>query len=58
MAGKKKAPNLETVLVPGEGFREKGLAFLLTFVAGFAGFSIIGAILLIVLLALGILPIV
>ena len=58
MAGKKKIMELETVLVPPESAKEKGLAFLLMLVAGFAGFSLLGAIVMIILLSLGILPVV
>lgn len=50
--------DLETVVVPGESAREKGLAFTLMLVAGFAGFSLLGAIITIILISLGILPVV
>ena len=53
---KTKSLELETVVVPGESVKEKGLSFILMFVAGFAGFSLLGAIVMIILLALGVLP--
>jgi len=38
------------------GFKKDALSALLMFVVGFAGFSILGAIVLVVLIAFGILP--
>jgi len=37
-------------------WQEKGLSFLLMFVVGFAGFSILGAVIFLILISLGILP--
>jgi hypothetical protein len=41
-----------------ENSRDKFFASLLMFVIGFVGFSLVGAILLILLLALGLLPVI
>jgi hypothetical protein len=39
-----------------EDARDKLFAWLLMFVIGFAGFSVLGAIILVLLIALGVLP--
>jgi len=39
-----------------ETLKEKSLSGLLMFVLGFAGFSLLGAIILVILISLGVLP--
>jgi len=37
-------------------FKEKGLSFVMMFIIGFAGFSLLGAVILVILISLGFLP--